>query len=146
MEKICLLRLYTTTTIDGNVGMILDSTSCRETTGRGGEGNLKHSRILFDTVKGRMHALAVRELQHALHGVLLLVQDDVVRAVQLRDFCLLGRARRADDRRAARFDELREEQAEPARDGVHEDGVALLYVVCLGDERQRGRACVNSGR
>ena len=94
-----------------------------------------HSRILPDAIKDRMHTLAAGELEHALHRVLLRVQDHMVRAVRAREGRLRGRARRPDHSRPARLDELREEQAEPACDGVHEDGVALLYVVCLGDER-----------
>ena len=87
-----------------------------------------------------MHALAVRELEHALHDVLLRVEDDVVRPMRLRERGLLRGARRADDGRAARLDELREDEAEPARDGVHEHDVAFLDVVRLGHEGERGRA------
>ena len=99
------------------------------------------SRVLPDAVEDRVHALPAGDLAHAPHRVLLRVQHDVVRAVRARERGLGGRARRPEHRRAARLRELREEQAEPARDGVHEHRVARAHGVRLGDERERRRAC-----
>ena len=50
-----------------------------------------HTRTRAAKVKDRVHALAVRELQHA------------------RDRSLSGRARRPDDRRPAHLDKLRKQ-------------------------------------
>lgn len=88
-----------------------------------------------------MHALSARELEHAVDDVLLGVQDDVVRAVRARDGRLVLCRRRADDERGARaLRELRGEEAEPARDGVDEDGVARPDPVGFLDKGERGEA------
>lgn len=88
-----------------------------------------------------MHPFSVRDLEHALCGVLCGVQDDMVRAVRARDRCFLRCARRADHSSTACLDELREEQAEAARDGVHQDDLALFDLVRLFDKSQSGKAC-----
>ena len=91
-----------------------------------------------------MHAFAAGELEHTLDDVLPRVQNDVVRAVLLRERGLLGRRGRADDGRARALGELREEQAEAARDGVHEHEIARLDAVRLLGEGH-GRQALQRG-
>ncbi len=98
-----------------------------------------NSRIFPDAVKHSIHALPVRDFQHPRHRVLLRVQYNVVRPVLRRDRRLLLRGGRPDDRRPARVRDLREDEPEPAGDGVHEDGLARLHVVRLAHHRQRGQ-------
>lgn len=94
-----------------------------------------------------MHALALGNLQHTLDRIFLLVEDDVVRAMRTRELGLLARRRRPDDGGAARLRDLREHEAEPARDGVHEDDVARLDVVRFAHECRRGETLQDrSGR
>lgn len=106
----------------------------------------RHARIFPDAVKHGVHARAMRDLKHTLHSVLRGVQYDMVRAVRARE-CSLGLGgRRADHGRAALLGELREEEAEAPSNGVHENGVAALDGVGLGDERQRRQACSSNQR
>lgn len=93
-----------------------------------------------------MHALAAREREHALDDVLLGVQDDVVCAVRARDGGLLRGRRRPDDGRPSVLRELREDEAEAARDGVDEHGVARAQPVRLLDEGDGGEALERRGR
>ena len=94
-----------------------------------------------------MHALAGGELERARDDVLLGVEDDVVGAADgARGGGLGGGRGRADDGGGARaLGELREEEAEAARDRVDEDGVAGAHAVGLFDEGERGEPLQGGG-
>ena len=101
----------------------------------------KHNvRVLADPAENRMHVLSTSDLQHPRHDILILVQNNVVRAVRPRDRRLLRRARRPDHYRSAVPAHLREPQPKTARDGVHENSVPTMHIVRFGRERQRGEA------
>ena len=91
-------------------------------------------RVSLDAIQGRDPERLVAE--HAA----------IADAVRARDGGLGGGRRRADDARGAgALGELRGEEAEAARDGVHEDGVAGAHAVRLLDEGERGEALQGGG-
>ena len=93
-----------------------------------------------------MHALTPRHLQRPRHHILLVIQNHLIRTRLPRPFRLLPRRRRPHDlARARALRELREEQPEPACDGVHEDGVPRFDAVRFFDEGERGEALEGGG-
>ena len=97
------------------------------------------ARVLADTIEDGMHTLAFGDLQHPLNDVLVFVKDDMVCAVALCESRLLLRRCRTDYDRSALFQQLRELQAETTSNGMHEDVIPFLYIVCLRNERERGQ-------
>lgn len=88
-----------------------------------------------------MYAFPIRQFQDALDGILFGVENDMVCTIRFGQ-CgfLLGRGS-ANDGRTARFGVLREEQPEVACDGVNEEDVTLLDVVCFVHLRDDGQTC-----
>lgn len=87
-----------------------------------------------------MNTLSTSKLQHLLDDVFLLVQNDMVSAVLARKISLLLSRGGADDRGAARFRDLRKEETQSTSDGVHQNGIPSLDIVCLGHDSRRSQA------
>ena len=108
-------------------------------------GETETARVLSDAVENGVNANAVRELQHLFHGILLGVQNDVIRTVPLGKIRLYVRRRRTDHSGALRLGVLSGNETEPAGDGVNEDRVSLLDFVRFVHERQDGRGGRETG-
>ena len=96
------------------------------------------SKVRADAVVDHRDSLAARQLPHPLGEAL--VADHLVRAgLACERRLLLARGRR-DHAAAAELHDLRQQQPDAARRGVHEHVVARLHCVRVGREVVRGHA------
>ena len=95
-------------------------------------------RILSNAVKYRVNPNAIRDLQHPLNGILLGVQNDVICSMTLRELRLgIGRCR-ANNSGALELGILGGNETESPRNGVDENRVAFLDLVCFVHKREDG--------